>query len=87
MLAALTYSGLSTGPTEAEPIEFDPGLISLLRRLALFVRERLSDAADADAAALISASGGRLTDQIERQIGSRFFYPASPETACRGVRR
>ena len=72
MLAALTYPGLSSSQAQAEPIEFDPGIFSLVAAIVRFARDLGTTSAEADAARLIEASGGRLTDGVERQIGHRF---------------
>lgn len=73
MLAALTYPGLSSSQAQAEPIEFDPGIFSLVAAFVRFARSLASAAAEDRAERLIASSGGRLTDSVERQIGCCFF--------------
>jgi hypothetical protein len=73
MLAALTYSSLSDGRRTAEPVDLDPGFISLVTAAIRYLRQRRADAAEAHAATLIAANGGRLTDSIERRIASSAF--------------
>jgi hypothetical protein len=69
MLAAITYSGLSSQRSPAVPVDLDPGFITLVASLIRFVRERRASAAEAHAASMIEAAGGRLTDSVERRIG------------------
>lgn len=73
MLAAITYSGLSSQRGPAETADLDPGFITLMASVIRFVRQRRASAADARAASLIEAAGGRLTDSVERQIGQSFI--------------
>lgn len=72
MLAAITYSGLGAPRLHAEPVDLDPGFITLIASVVRFARQRRVGLAEARAAALIEASGGRLTDSVERQIGQSF---------------
>jgi hypothetical protein len=73
MLAALTYSGLSSQKEANRPTDLDPGFITLVSALIRFVRHRVASAGDNRAAAMIEASGGRLTDSVERQIERSFI--------------
>jgi hypothetical protein len=72
MLAAITYSDLSSQRGPVETADLDPGFITLMASVIRFVRQRRAAAADAHAANLIEASGGRLTDSVERRIAQSF---------------
>jgi hypothetical protein len=72
MLAALTYPGLGR-PDVAEPVELDPGFITLVTRMVQALLRHRQAAAEGDAAAFIEANGGHLTDKLERQVVSFFF--------------
>ena len=72
MLAALTYSGLSSQNEANRPSDLDPGFISLVAAFIRFMRHRVAMSGDNHAAALIEATGGRLTESVERQIERSF---------------
>jgi hypothetical protein len=69
MLAVLSHSlsSLSSAPSRDEP-----GFLALVGRIAQAVHAERQRRRDAQIAAFIEARGGRITDDLERQIGNYF---------------
>ena len=65
----VAYLG-SKGPTDDEPAADSPGF---LRRIFNGIFESRQQQADRDIARFLARSGGRLTDDMEREMTQRLF--------------
>lgn len=68
MLSMLTFGHL--GAAVEGPNDLDPGILSLFARMARSLREARLGAHERSVATFIESSGGQLSDDIERRIGT-----------------
>ena len=69
MLSMLTYGRLGSAEIDG-PADLDPGILSLFARMVRSLREARLDAHERTITTFIEASGGHLSDDIERRIGT-----------------
>ncbi|WFT80753.1 MULTISPECIES: hypothetical protein [unclassified Methylobacterium] len=69
MLAVLSHALPHRTPTAAEA---EPGFLALISRIVQAVHAERLRRRDAQIGGFIQAHGGRVTDDIERQIGQYF---------------
>ncbi|ACL56637.1 hypothetical protein [Methylobacterium nodulans] len=69
MLAVLSHTLFSTTPAATES---EPGFLSLVSRIVQAVHAERMRRRDEQIGAFIEAHGARITDDLERQIGSFF---------------